>query len=498
MRNDKPVPSAPTWIRREPLLFAALLVALAKSLQLAIDSTPLFFYDSGAFILNALGLAFIAERSYLYGWLIRITALPLHSLRATVALQVAMGGISAWLLAFALIRFLKTRVSIALAAALGFAFDPVQIVHEHMVMTETAGMLASALYLVGALAYLEKPAPWRLVPLAFLAMVLVGLRVVYLPVIIACAVILPLFAPLRPRTLLALALTVSCGATAIFQWGYRQLTGTLAEDRPAYHYTAGFFLLAAAAPLVRPDEIDDPRVAQAVSVQNRSGQLLSNPDLRRGQLWGPQSLAIRLISSFNGDYHAANLAAERLAWRAIRENPFGFLRLGLRTYFNYWQAIPYLRFILPWENGSPPRNEVDDRDLQAIQSAFGEDVSKQYLLQTPSRRYHIFGRYWSVFLLVSPCLGGLAAWLNRGSRGVAFLFAWSCLLLAATCLGTVELAYRYLHPFSFTGLAAVAVLLEITTSRNPAGKTPAPDKAGPAGANPDPAAGVSVSPPRTV
>jgi len=34
------------------------------------------------------------------------------------------------------------------------------------------------------------------------------------------------------------------------------------------------------------------------------------------------------------------------------------------------------------------------------------------------------------------------------------------MLLAATCLGAVEAAYRFLHPFSFTGIAAMASLAE--------------------------------------
>src|ERR1700729_1154061 len=122
------MPRISTAIKRAPLLTLAILLAVVKSIQFAIDSTALFFYDSGSFILNALGIAFIPERSYVYGYLIRIFALPFHSLRAIVAMQVVMGGITAWLLGFALIRFLNVRPWIAIVAALAFAFDPVQIV----------------------------------------------------------------------------------------------------------------------------------------------------------------------------------------------------------------------------------------------------------------------------------------------------------------------------------------------------------------------------------
>jgi hypothetical protein len=33
------------------------------------------------------------------------------------------------------------------------------------------------------------------------------------------------------------------------------------------------------------------------------------------------------------------------------------------------------------------------------------------------------------------------------------------MVITAFCLGTVESAFRYLHPLSFTGLAAAALLL---------------------------------------
>ena len=137
-----------------PLLTLAILLAVVKSIQFAIDSTALFYFDSGSFILNALGLAFISERSYVYGYLIRIFAVPFHSLRAIVAMQLVMGGVTAWLLGFVLLRFLKVRAWIAILAALAFAFDPVQIVHEHLVMAETSTLLVMAIFLVAASRYL--------------------------------------------------------------------------------------------------------------------------------------------------------------------------------------------------------------------------------------------------------------------------------------------------------------------------------------------------------
>ena len=66
------MPSIAAHIRCAPSLTLAILLAVVKSIQFAIDSTALFYFDSGSFILNALGLAFISEQSYVYGYLIRI------------------------------------------------------------------------------------------------------------------------------------------------------------------------------------------------------------------------------------------------------------------------------------------------------------------------------------------------------------------------------------------------------------------------------------------
>jgi hypothetical protein len=101
-----------------------------------------------------------------------------------------------------------------------------------------------------------------------------------------------------------------------------------------------------------------------------------------------------------------------------------------------------------------------------MRSVFGVDVSNQHTLLTLSRRYHIRARYWAVFLLASPFLAGLVLWLGPPDpKGMALLLCWNCLLLIATCFGGVGSAYRFLHPFSFLGLAAAAVLCELLVSR---------------------------------
>ncbi len=448
---------------RRSLFTAALLLALIKCIQFAVDSQILFYDDSGAFLLNALGYAFIPERSYVYSALIRLFSVSTHSLRAIVAMQIVMGGITAWLLAFILLRFLAVRTWIAILAVVAFAFDPVQIVHEHLIMAETTAMLAVALFLAVSLEYLRRlSSPW-LVGVSLLGILLVSLRIVYLPVVLACAVLLPVGAyvasPRRIPWALAISLLVSCGSTFLVHVGYRHLTGKLAGREPDYQYRTGDFLVSLVAPLVSAEDARDARVADAVRAQNQSPVPLSDPDRRTWQMWSPEGFVARLRTAFQGDFAAATRAGDKLARTAIYRDPLGYVRLGFHTYLEYWQELRRIKQILPKENGSPPVPVVSESGARMISAVFGVDVSDQHTFYTPSRRYHLLGCYWNVFLLVSPFLAGLALWSGR-APGVALLFVWSLLLFAATFLGASEVAYRYLHPFSFTAVAAIAILGE--------------------------------------
>jgi hypothetical protein len=205
------------------------------------------------------------------------------------------------------------------------------------------------------------------------------------------------------------------------------------------------------------------------------GLPLSNPDIRWRQLWDPQGLVTRIKVIFAGEGEPAaaedaDQAAQRLARAAIRRNPLGFLGLGWHNFLSYGRGLRNLRERLSGEDGTLYPPVVSAREADAILSAFGVDVRNQHTWNTPSRRYHLLARYWCVFLLAAPFLTGLALWMNPANpQGAALLFVWTGLLLAASCLGAVESAYRYLHPFSFTGLVAAAMLLDSAVTRRERG-----------------------------
>jgi hypothetical protein len=419
--------------------------------------------------MNALNVVFQPERSYVYSWLIRGFCLPFHSLVPLVALQALAGAVVAWLLAFALIRYLGVRWQIAAAAGLAFAWDPVQVVNEHLIMTETSAGLVAALFLLSALEYLRDPRnPW-LVALAFLGGLLVSLRVVYIPLVFACAVLIPLagFPALAHgrRRRLAAALAVSVAAVAVCQEGYQMLTGHWANREPGYEYKTGFFLAGNLAPLLKPQDAADPRAAAALREQQRSDHPLSDTsfEARNSHLWDSGGLVNRLRSAFSGDEVQASRQAERMALRAVARNPLGFLGLGFKTWQEYQVLLRKDRFwaMIILDDGLEPGVQPTPRAWQLIAEHFPNQRRDQTAHVTPSQRYHRLARHWCWLQYLTPFLGlGATALARRGTRrAMGFLTLWSAMLLAVTCL-TTPAGVRYLHPFSFMCLAAIGVIGE--------------------------------------
>lgn len=475
------------------MLLIALLILASKAVQLAIDAQVMLFTDSAVLLLNAARLLFMPERSYVYGWLLRGCCLWVHSLDSLVYIQALIGALAAWLLAFALHRYLGVRWTIAGAAALLLAWDPSQILHEHMVMTETSAGVVAALFLTATLAYLDRPRLALFLPLAFLAAGLSSLRVVYVPLVAMAAVVIPLAVRGRGWRQPLLALAVSLASFAAGQAAYRYLTGRIAHREPAYHYSTGRFLAGNIAPLIRPEDTDDPRVA-AVLLQAQASDH-PRPDLgstnRNHQLWHEDGLILRLINEYNGDADRVEQIARNLASRTIRRDPSGFLKLGLYTWWEYpvtfWSGFQLTARI---EQGASPTEQPWPRDWVAVSKLFPGYTLERNLLPTPSRRFHSISQPWSILAFLAPFLGLLSIFAAPPEyrRPAAFLFLWSTALLAASCLGGM-IVLRYLHPLSFPAFAALAVLGErvAVRVRHPFAKTGTPTSAPPTPPTPGPA-----------
>ncbi len=452
---------------------------LSKAVQLAIDANPLFYYDSAAFLENAAGRDFVAYRSWVYSWLVGAVALPLQSLTAMVVFQAVVGVGCGWLLSYLLYRFLGVRFKIAAAVAVLFAWDPSQLVFERMVMTENVALLALVLMIWMYLRYLEMPEGGKgagdLVLASAAGIVLVGLRISYLPSVISLAALVP-FLPFMARAgfdgrrfawrPLAVALAVSLVSTGIFQGGYQVFTGYLAGRKPAYHYDTGFFLLAAAAPLVEPQDADRADLAALVEQQQQDDIFpLGLAYLRNDQLWTDGGLVPRLRSRIQ-DPIEANQVAGDLARRAILRRPVGFLRLGAYLYREYWRRSLESE-ILASDHGEAAEPQLPDKERDFIRDVFHLDTEQHHRMETVARWYHRSTPVWNLFQLLAPFLCGLGAWVARGPArmGMVLLLILSMTILTSITLGGVAISFRYLHPFSWIGFMAVAVTAEAYLSR---------------------------------
>ena len=141
----------------------------------------------------------------------------------------------------------------------------------------------------------------------------------------------------RKRTLqrLAVHLGISILLFAGLHTAYQRWNGRLSKLPPAYSYADGFFLLANVSTLAKPVDTDNPELAAVIS---QPLVFASTPDQRNGrnqEMFSPVGLIGRIKTAMNSEY-LANLECKRIAYRVIRRDPIGFLRLAFHTYVRFF------------------------------------------------------------------------------------------------------------------------------------------------------------------
>ena len=175
-------------------LFCALVLAI-KLLLLWLDPTPkLFMGDSWSYIHTALIGSIPRDRSYFYGYLVRWLALWPHSLTSLLVVQALASSATAIVFALICSRFFGLSNRISFLFGLICALDPCQLVWERYVMTETFSLFLYVLVLYWSLLYLRDRRIWQLAVVQAFSVVLIGFRMSYLLVVLACTILLPLIA----------------------------------------------------------------------------------------------------------------------------------------------------------------------------------------------------------------------------------------------------------------------------------------------------------------
>lgn len=463
---------------RRALFVAAVAVLAVKLVWLAIDRVPLFYMgDSRAYIGSALGWPVLTDRSNTYGWLVRALALGPRSFTPLVVGQTLAGAVTAWLLALLLLRFFKVHAVIAVVAAVVLAAEPLQILYERMVLTETLSLLLLAGYLVLGLSYLHRPRLVMLIAIAATGVLLLSLRLVYVPVTLLNAVLIPSLvwahsnSDWRARngakrflTHLLVSVLVTLGLHRV----YKVANGRAAKLPPAYQYANGFFLAANWAPLIEPEDATDPRARSVVERLLAGGPYpLRSPSARSDHLWTTGGLKAELIDAFGGDRYSANRAAQQMSMRTLRRSPVPIVRSAALDYAGFWRDVSAMRRRLLTEQGS--MSELDSTFLATLKHRFKLDAAGIPATRTASKRYHLLGLPWYLALGLWPLVGPsiVVAAGREGRSGALLIFATGVLLLVVPGLVVPTSGLiRSLHPLSLGMVAALAVISNRVVSRS--------------------------------
>jgi hypothetical protein len=461
-------------------LFAAIL--LVKALLLAIDHAPMFFLGDSVSYLHTATWGYIPpDRSFLYGWIIRWSSLWLHSLTPLLIVQALAGAVSAFLCAYLLRRFFAAPTAIAAAAGLFCAIEPLQLLFERYVMTETFSLLAFSLFVFAALTYFERPTFRQLLLIQLAAVFVIAMRVSFLPIVESATLLLPLLNG-RPWPRLARHLALSCllffALQGTYKWSYAQLIQPeFPGARPAYNYDGGFRLLAFVAPIVQPRDFPDQ--AHAAEVFQLDWDL-RDPRLRFRQRWNQGGL-VRNIESLYPPLEARRLA-KATAWNAVRRDPWGECRLSLFGFTDYFNREHLLLGMIEDRGGA---RELPDDLLSFLRTYFHLDARDLPHRVTLTNRWYYAAWWWYLALLFLPLplllMIAIVPARQRPAAILLFVFASAQIAVIAAC--SIGPTVRFLH--------AVAWMAPLTAGVFAARLAALRKKRGPDARAPDPSAIVS-------
>ncbi len=451
-------------------LLAVVIAATLKGLLLFVDAHPMLYLgDSASYVRTALTGWIPGDRSFTYGFFLRLAAVWPQSLSSLVVVQTLAGVVSSLGLAFILIRFFKVRSWLTLVFVGLSAVDPAQLLFERHVMTETLCLLLLAATLTLLLLYLERPGLGRLLGFQLLALGLISMRIAWLPFVTLASVLVPTAgvlwhkrfpAPIQlpglnprlqrsPIPRIILHLVVSVSVLFLFHGLYRSLKG----DR-VYLREGGYFLLAAWAPIVKPEDAQD-QLSRDVLTEPSEFEI-GDPYQRQHQRWAPGGLIPRLRERF-GDFYKSNQAAKEMAYRAALRDPWSVLSLGWLLYKSYWHGELY-RWAMEYDFDHRPLQQ----DLSNILLTHFRQEASDFSQPTPIEQYYRRARPWFVIILLSPLLCLVALCLVPPSQRpyAGLLLSASVVGLAAICLFALYPSFRYLHQLSWLTLVTAPIIID--------------------------------------
>lgn len=456
--------------------YSCVLLFGLKFFLLAVDPLPkLFLGDSGSYIWTALTGWIPPDRSYLYGYVIRCSSLWTESLTPLLVLQTLASTATA-LIVFRISRCifeLPTMVSWLLCFVC--ALDPLQLVWERYILTETLALCLYASALERSLVYLKHRQIRDLLLVQLIFVFLIGFRMSYLLVVQISTVLLPLIGFLaKPRTATdehvlksprrqpMIHVIVSVFAMLVLHTGYKQITGFLSQREPAYLYSSGFHLLAAWAPALKPENATDPRLAELIG--RGADFQIKDMSLRNAQHYAPGFLVERW-HELEPDDKKANDIAKQTALRALRRDPVAIAVIAAKTFGEYW----HIRTIKRYARHDLGHVNPTDEQIAMLATRFHWTVPPD-IIHTRSLLKRYFLAAWPYYLVVvlSPLWALIAIWFVADKKYPLLLFLHSSIMVGTTLLFAEAPSIRYLQPVSFVTILVIGLFVGGT--RSPSGK----------------------------
>lgn len=459
-------PAANVW-----WLFCALVLAI-KLLLLWLDPTPkLFMGDSWSYIRTALIGSIPGDRSYFYGYLIRCFAVWPQSFTPLLVVQALASAVTAIVFALICSHFFRMSNRISFLFGLICALDPCQLVWERYVMTETFSLFVYVLVLYWSLLYLRDRRIWQLAAVQALSVVLIGFRMSYLLVVLACTILLPLIAfalaPMRavrkqsdPRRLSPLTtgfahVVASLGIMLLMHGAYKQVYGKLRKGEPAYLHDAGAQLVSMWAPALQPDNATDPRFRELIAEGDKFK--LKDLQLRNAQRFGKGFLIDRWRQIENNRKKSDRIAKET-AMNALRRRPLQIVGLAMKTYMEYWGIAS----IQSYAREDLGYGELTEEQVRVLAEKFRFTTVKLLPSQPFSllQRYFLAGWPYYFIVVVSPLTCALATWVSRQRAFAFLLFIHASILMVVITALSGQACIRYLQPVSLLTLLSIAVCVD--------------------------------------
>ncbi len=430
------------------LLVLLVAVLAVKVIVFAFDSEPSFeFGDSASYLATALYKWIPHDRSFIYGFILRRIVVRPHSLQPLVAVQIFLSGWASWIVGLCLVRYFRAKFVLAAVCSIGCALEPLQLMFERFVLTETMSVFALALFMLLSFSYLKTGSLPALVLIQIVGVFLFSLRYSYLPLVLVMSVLLPLLTgpvgAFRWRPV-ALALVISLGLSQFLLLGYRHLYGRLTHGPAEYSSQDGIFLVADMAPIIKPT--DFPLAQKRGAVFGNLKLPLTDPVMRRAHRWLEGGLC-RAIEIVGGNEAETNRLARKTALHAMKRDPFGVLKLAAFTFGEFFNH-ERMKWNLELDQGQ--YSDPTPGDVEMLKRSFGIDPTKRNFTSL-TKRWEEHSIIWCGVIVALPLAYLLfiaLRWSHIGAPEI--VCATSALVLLASAVIPVDISNpRYVVPLGW-------------------------------------------------